>query len=52
MPKISGAGGEGVQAVVLTLRILEHLAEEGRPIGVTSLARALGTTNGRIFRHL
>jgi DNA-binding IclR family transcriptional regulator len=28
------------------------LAEEGRPIGVTALARALGTTKSRIHRHL
>jgi DNA-binding IclR family transcriptional regulator len=52
MPRISGEGGDGVQAVVLTLRILEHLAEEGRPVGVTQLSRALGTTKSRIFRHL
>jgi DNA-binding IclR family transcriptional regulator len=52
MTRISGAGGDGVQAVVLALRILEHLADEGRPIGVTSLAKALGTTKSRIFRHL
>ena len=37
---------------VLTLRILEHLAHEGRPIGVTALAQALGTTKSRIHRHL
>jgi hypothetical protein len=52
MPRITGAGGEGVQAVVLALRILEHLAHDGRPVGVTALARALGTTKSRIHRHL
>jgi DNA-binding IclR family transcriptional regulator len=52
MPRIAGTTGDGVQAVVLTLRILERLAEEGRPMGVTALAQALGTTKSRIFRHL
>ena len=52
MPKITGASGEGVQAVVLALRILERLAEEGQPMGVTALAQALGTTKSRIYRHL
>jgi IclR family KDG regulon transcriptional repressor len=52
MPRISGASGDGVQAVVLALHILERLAEEGRPMGVTSLASALGTTKSRIWRHL
>lgn len=52
MPRIAGQGEEGVQAVALTLRILEHLARERKAIGVTALAQALGTTKSRIFRHL
>jgi DNA-binding IclR family transcriptional regulator len=52
MPKVTGESGDGVQAVALALRILERLAEEGRPMGVTALAEALGTTKSRIFRHL
>lgn len=52
MSRVAGVQVEGVQAVVLTLRILEHLAEQNREIGVTSLADALGTTKSRIFRHL
>lgn len=52
MPRISGVGSDGIQAVVLALRILERLAEEGRPMGVTSLAAALDTTKSRIWRHL
>src|SRR5215210_1240498 len=52
MPRVSGGSTDGIQAVVLTLRILERLAEEGSPIGVTALARALGTTKSRIHRHL
>lgn len=52
MPRVTNSTGEGVQAVVLALHILEHLAEEGRPMGVTALATALGTTKSRIWRHL
>lgn len=52
MPKIGGEPEEGVQAVALTLRIIEFVAQERRPVGVTTLAQALGTTKSRIFRHL
>lgn len=52
MPKVTGESGDGVQAVALALKILEKLAEEGKPMGVTALAEALGTTKSRIFRHL
>lgn len=52
MPKVGGVHPDGVQAVVLTLRILEHLAQAGRDVGVTTMAAALGTTKSRIFRHL
>lgn len=52
MPRVTGISGEGVQAVVLALNILERLAEEGRPMGVTALADALGTTKSRIWRYL
>jgi len=51
MPRIAGKPEQGVQAVVLTLRIFETLADSG-PLGVTALARALQTTKSRIFRHL
>jgi DNA-binding IclR family transcriptional regulator len=43
---------EGLQTALLTLEILDHLAIEGREVGVTALARALGTTKSRIYRHL
>lgn len=52
MPQISGEQSEGVQAVVLTLRIFEHLVQQGRPVGVTELATALGTTKSRVYRFL
>lgn len=43
---------DGVQAVVLTLQILEMLAFGGEAARVTDLASALGTSKTRIFRHL
>ena len=40
MPRISGAQrGEGVQAVVFALQILEYLAQHRSTVGVTDLAR-------------
>lgn len=53
MPIVSGPReGEGVQAVVLALRMLEFLAQSGRAVGVTELARAFGASKSRIHRHL
>lgn len=52
MPRIAGEATEGVQAVALALRVMEHVAQERRAIGVTALAQALGVTKSRIFRHL
>ena len=54
MPRVReiGQSGEGVQAVVLVLQILEHLSKERKAVGVTVLAQALGTTKSRVHRHL
>ena len=52
MPRIGGERSDGVQAVVLALRILEHLANQRSEVRLTDLAGALGTTKSRIFRHL
>jgi DNA-binding IclR family transcriptional regulator len=52
MPRVGGRSGDGVQAVILTLRILERLGRERRELGVTALARVLDTTKSRIYRHL
>lgn len=53
MPKIGGATeGDGVQAVVVALKLLEYLAMAREPVGVTALAQALGSTKSRIHRHL
>lgn len=52
MPKISGPAQTGVQAAILMLRTIEYLSETKRPVGVTALAQALGTTKSRVHRHL
>jgi IclR family transcriptional regulator, KDG regulon repressor len=52
MPVTSDAKSDGVQAVVLTLRVLEHLGKARKPLGVTAIATALSVNKSRIFRHL
>ena len=52
LPKVSGSGADGVQSVMLAMRIIESLAEASDPVGVTELANKLNTTKSRIFRHL
>jgi len=53
MPRISGSRrGDGVQAVVFALEILEYLAQQQASVGVTELARAFDTTKSRMHRHL
>jgi len=52
MPTVSKSLGEGTQSVLLTVQILEHLASCDGPVGVTELARQIGTSKSRIFRHL
>ncbi|MEJ8572643.1 IclR family transcriptional regulator [Microbaculum marinum] len=53
MPRISGERrGDGVQAVVFALEILEFLAQQQNSVGVTELARAFDTTKSRMHRHL
>ncbi|MGE3872450.1 MAG: IclR family transcriptional regulator [Parvibaculaceae bacterium] len=53
-PEISEkpAGAPDIQSVLQSLRILEHLALAGIPVGVTELATALGVGKARVFRHL
>ncbi|MEW6631954.1 MAG: IclR family transcriptional regulator [Pseudomonadota bacterium] len=45
-------GAPDIQSVLQSLRILEHLAFVGTPLGVTELATALGVGKARTFRHL
>jgi DNA-binding IclR family transcriptional regulator len=41
----------GVQAVLLVLEIIEHLAKQ-EIAGVTEIAKAIGSTKARVHRHL
>lgn len=53
MPPTTGRRtGDGVQAVVLALHMLEFIAESQRAVGVTELAKAFETTKSRVYRHL
>lgn len=52
MDEVLDKTGDGLQTVVLTLQILEHVVKASRGVGVTSLANTLGTTKSRIHRHL
>lgn len=53
MPRTSGTSqGDGIQAVLLALGILEHMAQHGGAVGVTELSQAFATTKSRIHRHL
>lgn len=53
MPRVSGSyKGEGIQAVLLALGILEYLAQNRVAARVTELANHFKTTKSRIYRHL
>lgn len=53
MPRITGqTNNDGVQAVSLSLQILERLAQQGSGVGVTALAESFGTSKSRVHRHL
>ena len=41
-----------ISAVVTTLSVIEAMADYGEPIGVSELARLVGATKPRIYRHL
>ena len=41
-----------IQSVVTTLSIIEIMAESRMPLGVSEIARTIGITKPRIFRHL
>lgn len=53
MPRVTGNyQGEGIQAVLLALGILEFLSQNRSNAGVTELARHFDTSKSRIHRHL
>ena len=46
------SGSKVIQSVVTTLSVIEIMAEARAPMGVSELARKIGITKPRIFRHL
>jgi len=52
MPTVTRSLGEGTQSVLLTVEILERLAAGDGPVSVSDLARDIGTSKSRVFRHL
>ena len=42
----------GVRSIVMGLEILEYLARQPAPVGVATIASALGLTKSRVYRHL
>jgi DNA-binding IclR family transcriptional regulator len=52
MPTVTRTLGEGTQSVLLTVTILECLAAQPRAASVSELAKAIGTSKSRVFRHL
>lgn len=52
MPPVTKSLGDGTQSVLLTVRILERLAAGNGPVSISDLARDIGTSKSRIYRHL
>lgn len=52
MPVVTKSLGNGTQSVLLTVEILEYFAARRDPVSISELARHVGTSKSRIFRHL
>lgn len=52
MPTVTKSLGDGTQSVLLTIAIFDRLASQPGPVGISELARDIGTSKSRIFRHL
>ena len=54
MPRMKAAASpqDGVQSVILAIKLLEAVASSETPKRITDLANQLGTTKARVFRHL
>ena len=50
--KFSSAPSDGILAVTLTFSIIEALAKSNSGLGVTALAKLVGATKSRVYRHL
>jgi DNA-binding IclR family transcriptional regulator len=54
MPRVkySSKSSDGILAVTLTFSIIEALAKSNSGLGVTALAKLVGATKSRVYRHL
>lgn len=52
MPNVTKSLGEGTQSVLLTVAIIERIAASETPVSVSRLAKEIGTSKSRVFRHL
>jgi len=52
LPTVTKSLGDGTQSVLLTVAIMERLAQKNGPLSISELARDIGTSKSRIFRHL
>src|ERR1700749_328814 len=55
MPRIKRAStqpSDGIQSVVLAVKLLEAVSDSETAMRITDLADRLGTTKARVFRHL
>jgi IclR family transcriptional regulator, KDG regulon repressor len=52
VPTVTKSLGDGTQSVLLTIAIFDRLASQPGPVGISELARDIGTSKSRIFRHL
>jgi IclR family KDG regulon transcriptional repressor len=50
--KFNATPSDGVLAVTLTFSIMEALAKSNTGLGVTALAKSVGATKSRVYRHL
>src|SRR4029077_3194962 len=50
--KFNSTPSDGVLAVTLTFSIMEGLAKSNSGLGVTALAKSVGATKSRVYRHL
>jgi len=51
-PSPADLSSAGNQSITAAARVLGELAAAGQPLGVTELARRLGESKARVFRHL
>jgi DNA-binding IclR family transcriptional regulator len=50
--KFNSKSSDGILAVMLTFNVIEALAKNNSSLGVTALAKLVGATKSRVYRHL